>query len=316
MLVRRLTIFFKDTRISSQPRFRNAMAGRCSPLPYRWGRRRAGDAPIGGGLMEFNRAIGIRIGGVTKRIVGGQAPSRNFCPDNGAETRNGVKDGPPQGRLQADSTRTGEAQPILRGVGPAGRRFPRSGNAHVADSDCRFGDFCLLRLRQTEIEPATFVLDVRTCWPVRSQSEIEKIPIGPDNLVVRSLELLAAAKRLHVRGPASGSSSAFRRRPVWAVVRAMPPRRCDWPTEPGEFIGATTGWPNWRPRSAAMFRFSCRAAQRFAAGVASASSDCRRIAPFALCDRQAAGRLEHERSLSGARCFAGSRGRSRERAIG
>jgi 4-diphosphocytidyl-2-C-methyl-D-erythritol kinase len=39
-------------------------------------------------------------------------------------------------------------------------------------------------------QPGQILLDVRTCWPVRSRIECAPIPAGSDNLVVRALELL------------------------------------------------------------------------------------------------------------------------------
>ena len=45
----------------------------------------------------------------------------------------------------------------------------------------------------------------------------------------------------------------------------------------GTYIGRTSGWLKWRPRSAATCRFSWQAARRFAAGAANESSDCRRL---------------------------------------
>ena len=59
---------------------------------------------------------------------------------------------------------------------------------------CRFGwptrsRFCPFGL-PSHGTTGEIQLDVRTCWPVRSRSEMAPIPTGSDNLVVRALELL------------------------------------------------------------------------------------------------------------------------------
>lgn len=38
-------------------------------------------------------------------------------------------------------------------------------------------------------QPGEILLDVRTCWPIRSPSLLPVVPAGPDNLVVKSLKL-------------------------------------------------------------------------------------------------------------------------------
>src|SRR5437588_12640777 len=44
--------------------------------------------------------------------------------------------------------------------------------------------------RAKDAAAGEIALHVRTCWPVRSPSESDEVPTGPNNLIVKSLELL------------------------------------------------------------------------------------------------------------------------------
>ena len=84
---------------------------------------------------------------------------------------------------------------------------------------------------------------------------LHDVPEGPDNLVMRAVELVRR-RAAFAAAPGCCWSSGFRRRPGWAADRATPPRRWWPPTKAGGSVGRATSWPPGPPNWAATCRSS------------------------------------------------------------
>ena len=73
---------------------------------------------------------------------------------------------------------------------------------------------------------------------------LDEVPEGPDNLVVRAVELVRRRAGF-AAAPSCCWSSGFRRRRDWAADRAMPRPRWWPPTKAGGSAGRATSWPHW-----------------------------------------------------------------------
>ena len=142
-----------------------------------------------------------------------------------------------------------------------GRRddgFHEAGNAHGADSARRLGYRFARSPRPATIGRARFGSMFARVGPSARSHGCRPIPAGPDNLVVRALELLQQrsgcelGRTSRTRETHSGGGRLGRR------IERCGRRAAAGQSRLANSTGATIGWPNWRPSLAAIFRFSCR----------------------------------------------------------